>query len=343
MSDLFKFVADEIDRWNEFENDNKIPDDFFFKYRDIDLQVQPVDQLLADSPDDFELLKIQADGKKFAFYAPADFFVSIDYLKSWNEFEENASWRDFTESLMQGAALKRHQHNWDYPEDTQPNKVRPNLRICASCGDTEKMSATATLCLDCADVKMFVDSRNDAIDKARYWLSTDFVIIDTETTDLNGFVVEIAIIDSLGNPLLNTLVRPPEPVSIEAKSIHGISNKSLENAPVWSDIHLNFISAIKNKVVLIYNKKFDHSIICRSSWMSVEDQEEFAKSQDCVMLEYAKYFGQYSNYHKSFTWQKLSNAAEEFDALDANAHRALEDCKMTLAVIHGMAITEKSG
>lgn len=65
------------------------------------------------------------------------------------------------------------------------------------------------------------------------------VFLDTETTGLQGRyaggkdeIVEVAILDNRGRPLINQLVRPsrqsPWP---EAQRIHGISPAVVANAP----------------------------------------------------------------------------------------------------------------
>src|SRR5690606_33823093 len=52
------------------------------------------------------------------------------------------------------------------------------------------------------------------------------VILDTETTGLyDAEIVEIAVIDLGGNILMNTLVRPKNPIPAEVTAIHGINNE----------------------------------------------------------------------------------------------------------------------
>ncbi|WP_197697277.1 exonuclease domain-containing protein [Streptomyces sp. 3214.6] len=52
------------------------------------------------------------------------------------------------------------------------------------------------------------------------------VILDTETTDLPGQTVEIAVIDAAtGKKLMDTLVKPTEPISDGARWVHGITDE----------------------------------------------------------------------------------------------------------------------
>ncbi|EXE21569.1 3'-5' exonuclease family protein, partial [Acinetobacter baumannii 1525283] len=87
------------------------------------------------------------------------------------------------------------------------------------------------------------------------------VILDTETTGLNNTaeIVEISLIDSNGNVLLDTLVKPKRKMRADNKAvaIHGITNEMLENAPKWDEIHDTFCNLIRGKRVVIYNAKYD--------------------------------------------------------------------------------------
>jgi DNA polymerase-3 subunit epsilon len=76
-----------------------------------------------------------------------------------------------------------------------------------------------------------------AIDQARAWLTTpDAVILDTETTDLDGYLVQIAIVDMQGTPLLNTLINPQAPIRLGAERIHGITAEAVADAPTFAHL-----------------------------------------------------------------------------------------------------------
>jgi len=58
------------------------------------------------------------------------------------------------------------------------------------------------------------------------------------------------------------------------------------------------------------------------------------------METYARYIKNYSDYHRSFTWVKLSEAAE-FEGVEINsAHRALSDCVLCARLIK-IIVTKK--
>jgi hypothetical protein len=80
-------------------------------------------------------------------------------------------------------------------------------------------------------------------------------VVDTETTDLDGIVVEIAVIDAAtGQILLDTLVNPDGvPVEPGARAVHGISDEELAGAPRWADVVPDFLAAVDGRRILAFN------------------------------------------------------------------------------------------
>src|SRR5262249_41372082 len=90
------------------------------------------------------------------------------------------------------------------------------------------------------------------------------VILDTETTDLDGYVVEIAVIDAAtGDTLLDTLVNPGTPIADGARWVHGISDADVADAPPWAEVLPRLLEATRGRTVLAYNAAFDSSTIAR--------------------------------------------------------------------------------
>lgn len=168
----------------------------------------------------------------------------------------------------------------------------------------------------------------------------DFVVLDTETTGiLDAEICQIAIIDSDGNELLNTLVKPSQPIPEGATRIHGISNDGVKDAPTWSTVQPLVRDILRGKNVVIYNAKFDRKLM---HWSDEKaglphcDYKAEATYWDAMEF-YAEFNGDWSDYHQSYTWQKLTVAAARFGIETKHAHTALADCKMTLEVIKRMA------
>ena len=165
--------------------------------------------------------------------------------------------------------------------------------------------------------------------------NSEFVILDTETTGLDdqAEIVEISIIDKQRNILFDSLIKPKNQIPWDAECIHGISNSDVSNAPTWVDVYsqVKEILIATGRTVAIYNAGYDIRIIRQTCILHGLDM--FNINSDCVMLQYAKFWGVWDNYHGNYKWQKLTNAAKQQGIEIKNAHRALGDCLMTLDVL----------
>lgn len=77
----------------------------------------------------------------------------------------------------------------------------------------------------------------------------DVLILDTETTGLGtkAEVIEVAVIDTTGRCLFESLSLPQGSVSSGAYSLHGLSRERLEEAgaPAWSEIHKDLMKVLR--------------------------------------------------------------------------------------------------
>ena len=170
------------------------------------------------------------------------------------------------------------------------------------------------------------------------------VILDSETTDLDGYLVQVAVIDMAGITMLDTLVRPNAPISEQARAIHHISDAQLVDAPTFADIEPKLRHALAGRHVWIYNEAFDTGVLYRELHRLYEPHWPDYTARDrrvqewfkgfgthCAMELYAEYVGNWSEYHGSFKWQPLPGAK----------HGALDDCRATLDVLKRMAEERK--
>lgn len=159
----------------------------------------------------------------------------------------------------------------------------------------------------------------------RRWARTrlrrnDAVIIDTETTDLRGQVVQLSVIDLRGSVLVSTLVNPAIPISAAAATVHGISTAELATAPTMGVVAPSLLSATEDKMLLAYNAPFDREALARSfaaaglpsRWLGIP------ANWRCLMRLRAQVEGG--------RWAKLGGP-----------HSALGDCFAALEVLHGLA------
>lgn len=163
----------------------------------------------------------------------------------------------------------------------------------------------------------------------------EYVVLDTETTGLENDdeIVEIAIVSNTGEVLLNTLVKPKSPMSVNcyAVNIHGITNEMLENAPQWHEIYPQFKDIVKNNKVIIYNEKFDRRLIEQTC--SKYGLKSPLKQTHCAMLEYGEWFGEWDYARNQYRWHKLEQAIFHLSIeFKGEKHRALSDCLATLEI-----------
>ncbi len=66
-------------------------------------------------------------------------------------------------------------------------------------------------------------------------------------------VVEIAILDSAGNPLIDELVKPKRHIRPNATQEHGITDDMVDNAPKWSEVLPEIEELLAHKKVCVYD------------------------------------------------------------------------------------------
>lgn len=177
------------------------------------------------------------------------------------------------------------------------------------------------------------------LDKAfREMLARDnFVILDTETTGIYppAHVCEVSIINRHSRPLLDTLVQISGQMPAAAFVAHGISDAMLLGAPGWPEVKARLLEVIRGKDVITYNAIFDRKMLHASDDIFGLPATDYKKDAAwyCAMEWYAELFGDVHPYYGSYKWQSLTNAVAQCGLPPFPAHRAINDCLATLAVI----------
>ena len=189
--------------------------------------------------------------------------------------------------------------------------------------------------------------RNAAIRLARKMKQVDGVVFDTETTglDAQAEIVEVAVVGTDGTPLLQTLVNPTCPIPQEASAIHGIFDHDVRDAPTIVELLPQLRKLFGGKYVFAYNFAYDHRLLMQSvrARESQCPREWTAWAGDritrhCIMVCYAVYWGDWSDYHGSYTWQKLTESVDNSGIyLQGTPHRALWDATASAALLDYMA------
>lgn len=180
--------------------------------------------------------------------------------------------------------------------------------------------------------------RQQAVQWARDLLQAPFVVLDTETTGLSNRdeIVSVAIIDPRGETLLDTLVKPTQPIPWGATRIHGITDAHVADAPMFPDVYPLIADALAGRALAVFNLDFDLRMLDANRARYSLPPLDY-ESGHCAMKWYAKFYGQRQSWQRGFKWQSLSAACGYFGIATHGAHSAAADCRMTLEVIRRIA------
>lgn len=171
-------------------------------------------------------------------------------------------------------------------------------------------------------------------------VAKNYVVLDTETTGLghDDEVIEIAIVNHDGTILMNQRIKPLTLIPAEATAIHGITNEDVANCPSFAEVVTLIKGHLAGKDVIVYNATFDRKMLHRTGELAGLEKINWKSfsSWSCAMLAFAPIFGEWNDYRGNYKWQRLSTAASYYDIPVQEAHSALGDCLMTLALVNAM-------
>ena len=187
---------------------------------------------------------------------------------------------------------------------------------------------------------------------ARDLLKRPFAVIDTETTGLDDHarIVSIGVIrveDRKPKVLIDSLINPQKPIPRDSTRIHGITDEMVQDAPAFPAVYPAIVDALTAVAWVGYNVYFDHNRIrheCERAYLLTPcppvtihgPQFEYIREYD-AMSEYAEFWGEYSDYHGNYKWQRLANTVKQQHLPDSPAHNALGDCWSTYHLIVKMS------
>jgi len=188
------------------------------------------------------------------------------------------------------------------------------------------------------------------------------VVLDTETSSLQGEVIEIVILDSAGRVLLESLVRLLGRVSAEARTIHGITDEELAGAPSFAELWPRIYAVLSQvSYVITYNAAFDRERLATSAQLAgltlytgrgaarraqlygarLRDTTPVVLTAEweCLMEQYARYHGERSR--GRWVSQKLAKACVQLRIKHTAWHRARGDAEAALKVLRRLASKQK--
>lgn len=180
-------------------------------------------------------------------------------------------------------------------------------------------------------------SRWNAIRRAKEWLAQRPVFLDTETTGLDeqAEIVEIAVVDTDGTPLLDQLVRPQGEVPWDAVQVHGLSSERLQHAPPWPQVWPAVQRVLSGRLVAIYNAQYDVRLLQQTNARYGIPFELPGTTFVCIMELYAEYKGQRKG--NGYRFWSLEQAGRDLGIPLPNSHRALDDTLLAKAVLERLA------
>lgn len=148
------------------------------------------------------------------------------------------------------------------------------------------------------------------------------IIFDTETTGLNpgeDEIIQISIIDGLGNVLINELVHPYWKKSwSEAARVNGITPDRVANAPYPHEL----IPKVKGifaaaDLLVAYNNQFDLNFL--EEW----GIQAIGKKQFDVMLAFAREYGEWNDFFCDYKWIGLRKRLRIYTEAGSRYQQAL--------------------
>lgn len=165
-----------------------------------------------------------------------------------------------------------------------------------------------------------------------------YLLLDTETTGLgdNDQIVEISIVDHLGNVLFDSLIKPSVPVCAGAQETHNISPDDLAKAPSWPDVYHTVSKILTGANVVAWFCDFDARMIKQTS--AAYGLNNIECTWFCGKRYFSSLINEYDHEKERIRRFRLTEAADRLgiDMATINglgAHRSLFDTLLTQKVL----------
>ena len=115
----------------------------------------------------------------------------------------------------------------------------------------------------------------------------DVLILDTETTGRGqrAEIIDIAMIDTIGNERFESLCKPERPIPITAMRVHKITDRMVANAETWVDIHKTVEKLFEQaEYVLAWNADFDERMLRQTAERYELEWKYKTNSMTCCVI-----------------------------------------------------------
>ena len=165
----------------------------------------------------------------------------------------------------------------------------------------------------------------------------NWVVFDSETTSLEGEIIQWAVAAPDGTILGQGYVQPTRPITEGARAIHGIADEQVAAAPTFAEVWPEMAELLAGKTIVAYNASFDEARISASAapyFCFLRGAPRWRWF--CAMEAFAAASGAWHDYFHTYTWQALTTACAYF-SLPHQAHDAASDASATARLMQAMA------
>ncbi|CAH0530723.1 3'-5' exonuclease DinG [Allocatenococcus thiocycli] len=138
------------------------------------------------------------------------------------------------------------------------------------------------------------------VTEAKKYIENDLIVIDTETTDLDGEVIQICAASSRsGEVIFESLVKSEKPITQGAFDKHGFSDEDIKDAPSFEQIATELGETIGHRKWASFNIQFDLDALLNSRHNKEADCYKWITencSHYCLMKLAAEIYGSTNSY-----------------------------------------------
>ena len=157
------------------------------------------------------------------------------------------------------------------------------------------------------------------------------VLLDTETTGRRkeDEIIELAIINLKGKKLVNSLFQAQQPIPSDATKVHHITDAMIQTARTFPKIWEELMAFLQKREIIIFNADFDLGMLTQTAQRYNLPMPGL--HVHCLMKHVSSYIGGRKARYS------LKAACYHFGIEQKEAHRALPDTQMSLAVLQALA------
>ena len=168
-----------------------------------------------------------------------------------------------------------------------------------------------------------------------------FTVIDFETTGVDTDVaqpVELGVVRFEGGAMVeqcNYTLKPSIPIPEGASKIHGLYDSDVAHAPLFADVWPLVADMFEDAVPVAYNAPFDRRVLYNAirrphTWPKSALAGAHILNVECPWIDPLVFVAREDKFQRS---KRLTEACKRRGIVIDNAHRALDDCLATGALL----------